>query len=334
MNLTKMLTTVDMHVAGEPLRIITGGLPEIKGNTQPERRAYCIEHLDHIRKFLMNEPRGHEGMYGCIITPPADTDADFGVLFMHNEGWSTMCGHGIIAVITMGIETGQFPITDNKKRFVIDSPAGKVIAFAEYDGNKVQSVTFENVPSFIFLEGVEIEIDGLKLEVDVCFGGAFYAILNSSLYNFTQNSENISEFKYWGKRIKEEVEENYHIQHPEQEDLTGIYGVIFSERSNDDGVDWKNVTVFADRQIDRSPCGTGTSAKGAELYSKKNLRIGDRFVNQGVTKNNFHCKLEALSKVEEFEAVITSVKGKANIIGFNNFVLDSDDNLEEGFLLQ
>src|SRR5699024_3493613 len=146
MNLTKMLTTVDMHVAGEPLRIITGGLPEIKGNTQPERRAYCIEHLDHIRKFLMNEPRGHEGMYGCIITPLADIDADFRILFMHNEHWSTMRGHVVIAVLTMGIETGHFPITDYNRRCVIDSPAGKVIASAEYDVKKVHSDTFENEP--------------------------------------------------------------------------------------------------------------------------------------------------------------------------------------------
>src|SRR5699024_2720636 len=120
-----MMTTVDMHVAGEPLRIITGGLPAIKGETQPERRAYCMKNLGHIRKFLMHEPRGHEGMYGCIITPPASGHADFGVLFMHNEGWSTMCGHGIIAVVTMGIETGMFEVTNNKRRFIIDSPAGE-----------------------------------------------------------------------------------------------------------------------------------------------------------------------------------------------------------------
>lgn len=252
-----------MHVAGEPLRIITGGLPKIKGESQPERRAYCIENLDYIRKFLMYESRGHTDMYGCIITPPASAHADFGVLFMHNEGWSTMCGHGIIAVVTMGIETGQFEVTNNKRRFIIDSPAGEVIASADYDGVKVESVTFENVPAFTYLENIKLEANDLEIEVDVCFGGAFYAILNSSLLNFTHGTENISDFKYWGKLIKDELEKKYNIQHPLQEDLTGIYGVIFSEPSLDVGVDWKNITVFADKQIDRSPCGTGTSAKAA-----------------------------------------------------------------------
>lgn len=334
MNLNKMLTTIDMHVAGEPLRIITGGLPEIKGETQPERRAYCMAHLDHIRKFLMHEPRGHAGMYGCIITPPASDHADFGVLFMHNEGWSTMCGHGIIAVVTMGIETGKFEVMNNKRRFIIDSPAGEIIASAEYDGEKVQSVTFENVPAFTYLSSIELKIDDVEFEIDVCFGGAFYAILNSSLLNFTHRMQNVSDFKYWGKRIKEELEKNFDIQHPLQDDLNGIYGVIFSEPSLNGGIDWKNITVFADRQIDRSPCGTGTSAKAAELHHKEVMVVGDSFVNQGIAGGTFTCKLEAVSNIGDTEAVITSVTGKGHITSFNNFVLDKDDDLKEGFLLQ
>lgn len=333
MNLNKMLSTIDMHVAGEPLRIITGGLPEIKGETQPERRAYCMAHLDHIRKFLMHEPRGHAGMYGCIITPPASSHADFGVLFMHNEGWSTMCGHGIIAVVTMGIETGKFEVMNNKRRFIIDSPAGEIIASADYDGEKVQSVTFENVPAFTYLSGIELKVDDLEIEIDVCFGGAFYGILNSSLLNFTHGTQNVSDFKYWGKRIKEELEKNFDITHPLQHDLKGVYGVIFSEPSLDEGVDWKNITVFADRQIDRSPCGTGTSAKAAELYYKELLNVGDSFVNQGIVGESFTCKLEAVSEVDNAEAVITSVTGKGHMTGISNFVLDKTDELGEGFFI-
>src|SRR5690625_296824 len=152
MNFNRLITTVDLHVYGEPLRIITGGLPEIKGNTQPERRAYCMKHLDSLRKTLMNEPRGHHGMYGCIMTPPASEDADFGVLFMHNEGWSTMCGHGIIAAVTMGIETGKFPVENDQRKFIIDSPAGKVIAEATCENGELINVSFENVPAFVFRE--------------------------------------------------------------------------------------------------------------------------------------------------------------------------------------
>lgn len=178
MKVSKVYTTIDAHVAGEPLRIITGGVPEIKGETQLERRAYCMEHLDHLREVLMYEPRGHHGMYGCIITPPASTHADFGVLFMHNEGWSTMCGHGIIAVITVGIETGMF---ETKQKFIIDSPAGEVIAYAKYNGSEVDSVSFENVPSFVYKKDVPIKIDNYEFQVDIAFGGAFYAVVDLSL---------------------------------------------------------------------------------------------------------------------------------------------------------
>lgn len=281
----------------------------------------------------MHEPRGHEGMYGCIITPPASGHADFGVLFMHNEGWSTMCGHGIIAVVTMGIETGMFEVTNNKRRFIIDSPAGEVIASAEYDGSKVKSVTFENVPAFTYLENVKLEMDNLEVVVDVCFGGAFYAILNSNLLNFTHGAENISDFKYWGKRIKEETEKKFDIKHPLQDDLAGIYGVIFSEPSLDEGVDWKNITVFADRQIDRSPCGTGTSAKAAELFSKSEIGKDDTFVNQGITGGLFECKLKAVSKLGDYYTIVTSVTGTGYMTGFSNFVLDEDDDLKAGFKL-
>lgn len=332
MNFNKMITTVDMHVAGEPLRIITGGLPVIKGESQPERRAYCIEHLDYIRKFLMHEPRGHDGMYGCIITPPAREESDFGVLFMHNEGWSTMCGHGVIAVVTMGIETGMFDISEGNRRFVIDSPAGQVIAHAEHDGNSVVSVTFENVPSFVFLSDIALNINGTELKADVSFGGAFYVILNNSLLNLTQEKKNLPDFKDWAARIKEEAEKKFDIQHPLQEDLKGIYGVIFSEALNDR--EWKNITIFAHRQLDRSPCGTGTSAKAVQLYSKLELEMGESFTHRSITGGAFAGGLVKPDRVDEYDAAVTTVSGTARIIGFNRFVLETDDELPEGFLLE
>lgn len=333
MNFSRMITTVDMHVAGEPLRIITGGLPLIKGEKQPERRAYCIKHLDYIRKFLMHEPRGHEGMYGCIITPPVHDDSDFGVLFMHNEGWSTMCGHGIIAVVTMGIETGMFDIDkDVRRRFVIDSPAGKVVAYAEHDGDKVVSVSFENVSSFVYLDSIDVNVKGMDMKVDVSFGGAFYVILNNNLLNLTQETKNLTEFKNLAAQIKKDVESRFEIQHPLQEDLNGIYGVIFSEDLNEN--EWKNITVFADRQVDRSPCGTGTSAKAAELYAALKLKIGESFTHQSITDGTFRCKLKNRDKVGRYDAVRTTITGAAKITGFNRFVLESEDELSEGFLLQ
>lgn len=331
---SRMITTTDMHVAGEPLRIITSGLPRIKGETQPERRAYCIKNLDYIRKFLMHEPRGHEGMYGCIITPPARSESDFGVLFMHNEGWSTMCGHGIIAVVTMGIETGMFDISEGIKRFVIDSPAGEVVAYADHDGEKVVSVTLENVPSFVYLKDISVEVNGIDLNLDVSFGGAFYVILNNSLLNLTQKAENLTDFKNWGKHIKEAVEAAYEIQHPLQDDLNGIYGVIFSESTDETSSDLRNITVFADRQIDRSPCGTGTSAKAAELHSKSKLKQDESFIHQSITGGLFECTVIRETEVNGYDAIVPAVSGTANITGFNRFVLEPHDNLAEGFLLQ
>ncbi|MFB9860176.1 proline racemase family protein [Salinicoccus siamensis] len=333
MNFKRMINTIDMHVAGEPLRIIMSGLPTIKGETQLERRAYCIEHLDGIRNFLMNEPRGHEGMYGCIITPPAEEGSDFGVLFMHNEGWSTMCGHGIIAVVTVMIETGACGDNSDKRRFVIDSPAGKVIAQAQYDADGELLVTFENVPSFVYLEDITLDIEGKQLNADVVFGGAFYVFLNNSLLNLTQRRENLTEFKNWGAAIKAEVEKKYTIQHPLEEDLNGIYGVIFSEELKEPGT-WQNVTIFADKQIDRSPCGTGTSAKAAQLFNDSTIGGGDAFMNRSITGGIFKGEVTAETKVGEYEAVIAKVSGKANTSGFHTFVLEASDEMPEGFLLQ
>ncbi len=331
MNYKRMIKTIDMQVAGEPLRIIMSGLPTIKGETQLERRAYCIEHLDGIRNFLMNEPRGHEGMYGCIITPPAEEGSDFGVLFMHNEGWSTMCGHGIIAVVTVMIETGACGDNSDKRRFVIDSPAGKVIAQAQYDVDEELLVTFENVPSFVYLENITLEVEGKQLNADVVFGGAFYVFLNNRLLNLPQKHEHLAEFKEWGAVIKAAVEKQYTIRHPLEAGLNGIYGVIFSEESKEGT--WQNITIFADRQIDRSPCGTGTSAKAAQLFSDSTIGVGGAFMNRSITGGIFKGEVTTETEVGEYEAVIAKVSGRANITGFHTFVLEPSDGVPEGFLL-
>lgn len=329
----RLLTTVDVHVAGEPLRIITGGLPEVKGKTQPERRAYCMENLDHIRKILMHEPRGHHGMYGCIITPSATERADFGVLFMHNEGWSTMCGHGIIAAVTMLIESGQFEVKGNKRTFIIDSPAGEVIATAECDGKQVKHVSFENVPSFVYKKDFPISIDNYEFTVDIAFGGAFYAVVDSKILNLKVTENDLLPLQNWGMKIKYFIEENIKVQHPLQKDLQDIYGVIFSDKPRNKEAHLRNVTIFADRQIDRSPCGTGTSARVATLYEKGRLEKGELFLHEGITDGIFKSEILSTTKVDTFDAVISKVAGNAFITGFHQFVVDDRDSMPEGFLL-
>lgn len=333
MNISKMYTTIDAHVAGEPLRIITGGLPAIKGKTQLERRAYCMEHLDHLREVLMYEPRGHHGMYGCIITPPASSHADFGVLFMHNEGWSTMCGHGIVAVITVGIETGMFEVTGEEQKFIIDSPAGEVIAYAKYSGNQVESVTFENVPSFVYKKDVPVKIDGYEFQVDIAFGGAFYAVVDSKEFDLKVNFKDLSAIQTWGGKIKHYIESQMEVKHPLEEDLKGIYGVIFSDEPNGKDAMLRNVTIFADGQVDRSPCGTGTSARLATLVENGVLQEGGSFVHECITDGQFVGEVLSSTKVGEYEAIIPKVTGQAFITGFHQFVMDPRDPLKQGFLL-
>ncbi|MDA1570827.1 proline racemase family protein, partial [Bacillus cereus] len=230
--------------------------------------------LDHLREVLMYEPRGHHGMYGCIITPPASAHADFGVLFMHNEGWSTMCGHGIIAVITVGIETGMF---ETKQKFIIDSPAGEVIAYATYRGSEVDSVSFENVPSFVYKKDVPIQIDSYEFQVDIAFGGAFYAVVDSKEFGLKVDFKDLAAIQTWGGKIKRYIESQMEVKHPLEEGLKGIYGVIFSDEPKGEGATLRNVTIFADGQVDRSPCGTGTSARIATLFEKGILQKGEIF---------------------------------------------------------
>ncbi|MBS4190781.1 proline racemase family protein [Bacillus sp. FJAT-49705] len=333
MNFSKMFTTVDLHVAGEPLRVITGGFPEIKGSTQLERRAYCMEHLDHLREVLMYEPRGHHGMYGCIITPPASPHADFGVLFMHNEGWSTMCGHGIIAVMTVGIETGMFDLSNGKEKFIIDSPAGEVIAYAKYSGTQVESVSFENVPSFVYKKDFPIKMDGYEFNVDIAFGGAFYAVVDSKEMNLKVNFKDLREIQTWGSKIKHCIESQIEVKHPLEPGLKGIYGVIFSDVPNKEGADLRNVTIFADEQVDRSPCGTGTSARAATLVEHGRLKEGESFVHECITDGRFIGEVLSLTKVGEYNAVVPKVSGQAYITGFHQFVVDPRDPLKQGFLL-
>lgn len=334
MKINKMFQTIDTHVAGEPLRIIVDGLPEIKGETQLQRREYCMKNLDHIRELLMYEPRGHHGMYGCIITPPAESTSDFGVLFMHNEGWSTMCGHGIIAVITVGIEMGRLEFKSGMNKFMIDSPAGEITAYANVEDNKVDSVSFENVPSFVLKRNVPLNIDGKSFTADISFGGAFYAIVNSKEIGLEVTKKDLSELQKWGTEIKKQIEKDYEIVHPLEKGLTGMYGVIFSDTPSDKEADLKNVTIFADAQIDRSPCGTGTSARLASLYENNQIKQDDSFVHESITGGKFTGKMLEETKVANFDAVKPLVTGAASITGFHQFVIEPEDALPKGFLLE
>ncbi|MFS0823835.1 proline racemase family protein [Bacillus sp. 1P02SD] len=333
MEFTQHFTSIDVHTAGEPLRIITGGIPPIPGKTILEKRAYFLKNMNHIREVLMYEPRGHDGMYGCIITEPVSAGAHFGVLFMHNEGLSTMCGHGIIAAVTTVIETGLYNFQENEP-IVIDSPAGTIIAYAQCDGTKVKSVSFENVPSFMYEANVPLQVSGKSFSVDIVFGGAFYAIVDARDIGLKVEITQLADLKKIGRAIKEQIESKVNVQHPFEQDINGIYGVIISDSPVKHDSHLRNVTVFAEEQIDRSPCGTGTSARVAALYHHGDLSVGEKFVHESIIDSQFIAEVVTTTKIGNYKAVVPKITGSAFITGFQQFVVDPSDPLKKGFLLR
>lgn len=331
---SKIFHTVDLHVEGEPLRVIVDGFPEFRGNTQLEKRAYAMKNWDRFRRLLMHEPRGHHGMYGCLITPPSRPTSDFGVLFMHNEGWSTMCGHGIIAVVSMGIETGKLQAEEGENKYRIDAPAGEIFAKAWVKDNQVQTVACEHVPSFVLAKDLSIVIEGRSLNVDLCFGGAFYVIIHSNTLGLTINKSTLPQMKRLANEIKKQVAAAVDVIHPLENGLKGIYGVIFLDSPEKEDSDLKNVTVFADQQVDRSPCGTGTAAVMAALFAHGRLKEGSKFVHESITGGQFVGEVLEEVMVGNYRGIRPSVGGRSFITGFHQFVVEKEDTLPCGFLLE
>jgi len=331
---TRMINAIDAHTAGEPLRVITSGLPPILGSTILEKRRYIKEHYDHIRKMLMLEPRGHSGMYGCIITPPTTGDGDFGVIFTHNEGYSTMCGHGIIGVTKVAIETGMIEAEDGEKVIRIDSPAGRVTAFAQVKEGRVVNIEFENVPSFVYARDVKVKVDGRgEITVDIAYGGAFYVWVEVEKLGLTVDPACMDDLVKRGMELKYKIMDQMEVVHPLEPELHGIYGTIITApvKKVEGGLDSKNVCIFADAQIDRSPTGTGTSARVALLHEKGLLQKGMVLTNKSIIDTSFTGYIKEFTKVGAFDGVIPMVGGTAQITGFNQLVLDPEDPLPEGF---
>lgn len=331
---SRMITTIDAHTAGEPLRVITSGFPPVEGKTILEKRRYIKEHYDHLRKFLMLEPRGHSGMYGCLVTPPTNEGSDFGVLFMHNEGYSTMCGHGIIAITKVAIDTGMILTEDGERLVKIDSPAGLVTARALVKNGRVQEVSFDNVPSFVYAENLSIPVQGIgEVPVDIAYGGAFYNFVDVEKVGLKVVPEEVDRLVQLGMEIKYKVMELHDVKHPLEPELCGIYGTIFTEPVEKKGnqLITKNVCIFADGQIDRSPTGTGTSARLAILKHKGMMDETMELVNYSIIDTVFRGRLKEAVAVGPFQGVIPEVSGDAQIMGFNQLVLEPEDSLPEGF---
>jgi len=330
----RRVTTLDAHAAGEPLRIVTGGIDPIPGKTILEKRRYAREHLDGLRRSIVFEPRGHADMYGAITTEPVTPDGDLGVLFMHNEGWSTMCGHGIIALTTALLETGAR--TGDVLKY--DAPPGRVTARAVRDGARVREVAFENVASFVVGLDQTVRVDGLgEVRYDLAFGGAFYAFVDADALGVALDATGVQQCIDVGMRIKRAVMASREVKHPESPDavdLSFLYGTILTGKPHAAGADSRNVCVFAEGEVDRSPTGTGVSARVAIEHAKGRLPTGATFTVESIIGTRFRGRALRTTKVGPYDAVVPEVAGSAWIVGRSELWIAPDDPLREGFVLR
>jgi proline racemase len=330
------IRTIDAHTAGEPLRLIVEGFPPVQGRTILEQRAWVEEHCDHLRTALMLEPRGHADMYGALLTEPEHLESDAGVLFMHNQGYSTMCGHGVIAVVTLALEQGLI-VPRRANELVLDSPAGTIQAFAQVSQTatrtRVTSVSFRNVPSFVVLAAVPVRLPSRTVPVDVAFGGAFYAIVDSEAAGIPIVPHRIDDLRRMGMAVKHELESKLTIAHPEEPRLHGIYGTIFTGPASSPDADLRNVTIFADAEVDRSPCGTGTCAVMAVLSAMGLLAPEQTFTHESIIGTRFRGRVERETTVGGLPAIVPQLAGEAFMTGSHTFVIDGQDPLRHGFRL-
>jgi trans-L-3-hydroxyproline dehydratase len=334
MRFERVISTIDAHAAGEPLRIITAGLPPLPGGTVLERRRYMAEHYDDIRRTLLFEPRGHADMYGAVLTPPVTPGADFGVLFLTNEGYSTMCGHGVIALTTVLLDTGMVNRCEPRTEVVYDSPAGLIRASAAVEDGRVTSVAFRNVPAFRYADHLDLATSAGPVRADVSYGGAFYALVDAADLGLETLPENAAALTRLGMEIKRAVDREIEVVHPDEPELRGIYGTIISEPPRTAGGDGRNITIYAEGAVDRSPCGTGTSAKLACLYADGRIPIGKPYVHESVIGTTFTGRVLEETSVGPYPAVETEIAGRGFLTGFQQFVVDPEDVTAGGFLVR
>ena len=332
------IKTIDMHTGGEPLRVIVDGFPELKGNSVLDYRRYCKDNYDYLRTALMFEPRGHADMYGCILLPPNDEDGDFGIIFLHNEGYSTMCGHAIIAISTLAIEMNWIEVKEGENILKIDAPCGRITSFANVKNGKITGVKFHCVPSFVVGLDRTVEVEGLgTVTYDLAYGGAFYAYVNMNKNNFdfdlTPNSYRALITN--GMAIKKAVmKQDNEIEHPFEKDLSFNYGTIFIGDSLHKGVDSRNVCVFAEGEVDRSPTGSGVSGRMAIHKKRGEIDFGETMLIESITDAVFKGSVISEENYGPFTAVIPQVEGTAYITGMHTFVIDPNDPMKNGFIFR
>ncbi len=329
------ITTIEAHTEGEPLRIITSGYPEPIGKTILEKRAFSKKNHDHLRRALMWEPRGHADMYGCILTPPVSEKADFGILFIHNEGFSSMCGHGILGITQIALETGMIKAVSPLTEINIDTPAGLVTAFGVIKNNSIEKVYFHNVASFVEELDTNVNVPGIgKVKYDLAFGGAYYAYVDAKSIPIKLIPENAREIIAKGMDIKKAIMQSRKLNHPFENDLNFLYGVIFVDEPQNSFAHSRNVCIFADGEVDRSPTGTGVSGRVAIHHERGELEINQPIIIESIIGSKFTASVVNRVTFGLYQAVIPKVEGRAFITGQNIIYINPDDPFKEGFLIR
>ena len=322
----KTFFCVDAHTCGNPVRLVAGGGPRLEGATMSERRLHFLREYDWIRRGLMFEPRGHDMMSGSILYPPADPQNDAGVLFIETSGCLPMCGHGTIGTITIAIEEGLIlPRTPGQLR--LETPAGLVLVEYRQEQGRVKSVKLTNIPSFLYKENLDVDCPDLGLlHVDVAYGGNFYAIVDpqenfSGIQDFTA-----ADLIRWSPVLRRRLNDAYTFQHPLDANIRGLSHLLWTGAPLSPSAHARNAVFYGDKAIDRSPCGTGTSARMAQWAAKGRLKPGDIFVHESIIGSAFTGRVEGLTRCGDFEAIIPSIEGWARITGHNTIIIDDEDD--------
>lgn len=335
----RMIETLDCHTGGEPLRIITGGFAVLEGCTVLAQRADCAQQHDALRQLLMFEPRGHADMYGCVLTRAERPDSAFGVIFLHNEGYSTMCGHAMIALAKVAVESGAVAVTLPVSQFQVDAPCGPVQLYAQVRqtdaGYRVDDSWFDNVPSFADGPPRQVDVEGLgTVTYQLAYGGAYYAYVDANSVGLSLAAENHQAIIALGRRIKQQVAAQHPIKHPTDAELSFLYGVIFTGPSHSPKADLRNVCVFADGELDRSPTGSGVSGLAA-ILRRDGLWPGSNSLRvESITGAVFTISIQRQLQLGTFDAVVPQVHGQAYISGRHQFFLDPQDPFPQGFIFR
>lgn len=324
-------TVVDSHTVGEFTRIVLSGFPELEGDTMMERKNFLVNHCDDYRTALMLEPRGHHDMFGAIVTKPISPEADLGVIFMDTGGYLNMCGHGTIGTATVAVETGLVPVTEPYTEVVLEAPAGIIRTKVKVENGKAVEVTLTNVPAFLYKDNLTVEVDGVTIPYCISFGGSFFALVDASKLGYNIGPSAVPALQKLGMKMLEKINKEVQVQHPTLDITTVDLVEFYGPTPNPENADMRNVVIFGEAQADRSPCGTGTSAKLATLYAWDEIKVGEEFRYESFTGSVFRGVIKEETTIADYKAVIPQITGSAYITGLGTYVIDPTDPLKYGF---